>query len=212
MNIIDRQVKKTIQENGATLIKVNMRYPELTEGNAEDIKRANRCIRQMAEAGANAAVVALYEEARSAWMMLGAAFPGFEVTMRYVVTYQQGGLFSLFSDVFLGAGGLSGSTYRYGWTWLLKEAHPMFITALFPKNAPIRNIVTGFVSSIHQYPRWADAINTYYSSENFYLTDRGLAVFYQPHTIAPGASGVRTFVLPYGESGLIQPEQIGINR
>ena len=212
MNSIDRQTKKTIQENGATLIRVNIRYPEFSGGSTDALERANRCIRQMTEAVANTAVAALYEEARAARMMLGDAFPGFEITTRYVVTYQQDGLFSLFFDIFLGAGGLSGSTYRYGWTWLLKETRPMFITALFPEHAPIRDIVTGFVSSIHQHPEWTDAINTYYSSENFYLTDRGLAVFYQPRTIAPGAAGVRAFVLPYGKSGLIQPERIGQNR
>lgn len=44
-----------------------------------------------------------------------------------------------------------------------------------------------------------DALYKYFNKENFYLTNNGLTIYYGLYEIAPYASGIITFTLPYDE-------------
>ena len=216
IDLIPHHATRNIEENKTVLIQINMTYPVLT-GEVDGAERdVNLCFAKLAENLVESTQASMLQEARAAAKILPEALP-YQIDLTFTSTWSDHGIVSFFTDLYLYAGGLRGITYRYGTVQRLRDNGPLFVTALFPPDADISEFVTNFVASAQKKAQRLDdtqaqhiraMAHSYYTSENIYLTDLGLAVFYQPHTLSPGVAGIPVFTIPYSDKGPYPPERL----
>lgn len=133
--------------------------------------------------------------------------PHFTAELRHQVTYNGGGLWSLYTQS--REAGLPGQTtlLRRGDTWDLVTGYPAPLSAFFPRrNAYKKRLLEFAAGEIERQERagiaryhegWRQELRRNFNPLNFYLTDVGLTFFYQMYAIAPLAEGVPAFTLPW---------------
>lgn len=203
------QSTKEIKEEGRILIQIGMTYPVITGGGDSIEQEVNACMARWAENLVDGACLAMIEEARAAQRLLPDALP-FRITLHHSPTYHEHGILSYFSDLYLFAGGRQGATYRYGNTLRLRDGAPLFVTAFFPTDTDVRKVITGFIAHEQDGEIISSAAARFFTPENVYLTEGGLAAFFQPHVLGPGAGGVSVFTMPYGGDGPFSPARLGL--
>ena len=146
----------------------------------------------------------------------GYPFNPFELRSGFTVTYNQDGVLSLYTDVYEFTGGAHGSTLRFADMWHTPIGLPASPVELFPKGTRIKKLLTDFAAEtaaaqiaagtdmyLDGYP---DLMRKHFSYSNIYITQTGLALFYQQTTVAPYAEGIPVFVLPFNdEAGPFRP-------
>ncbi|MEG2176734.1 MAG: RsiV family protein [Oscillibacter sp.] len=137
--------------------------------------------------------------------------PQWTADLLYRVTYNQGGLWSLYTQS--RETGLPGQTalVRRGDSWDLASGYPVPLSAFFPRRSAFKKallaraeqeIARQEAEKLAQYsPGWRQGLRRNFNPQNFYLTEDGLAFFYQMYAIAPQAEGVPTFLLPWNAAG-----------
>lgn len=143
--------------------------------------------------------------------------PVFRAELEYRVTYHSGGLWSLYTQVRESAGAGPALVTRRGDTWDLAAGYPVPLKDFFPAGAAWRKrLLAQAAAEIERRERagagrwredWRRQLRRQFNSQNFYLTEEGLAYFWPMYAIAPAAEGVPVFVLPYGEGA--SPERTG---
>lgn len=140
-----------------------------------------------------------------------APLPCFRAELKYQVTYNEGGLWSLYTQSREVT--LPGQTLltRHGDTWDLTSGYPASLSDFFPPRSGWRKRLLETAaaeiqkqerSGIARYdPDWQKKLRRRFNPRNFYLTADGLAFFFPMYTIAPSVEGIPTFTLPYGERG-----------
>lgn len=140
----------------------------------------------------------------------------FEAYVSYLITYNENCVVSLYFDQYEYAGGAHGLTVRYSDTWDLKKSRRIELADLFPKKSNYRDII---IQSIYAqiekaiaegngmyFENYKELVNENYKPNNFYLTEEGVAIYFQQYDIAPYAAGMPTFIIPYGPGGAIAPK------
>lgn len=135
--------------------------------------------------------------------------PLFRAELDYWVTYNEGGLWSLYtqSRETLGSGGVL--LTRRGDVWDLASGYPVPLRDFFPpRGAWKKRLLAHAAEEIQRRERagagrwredWRKELRRRFNPQNFYLTAEGLAYFYPMYAIAPASEGIPVFVLPYGE-------------
>lgn len=145
-----------------------------------------------------------------------APLPRLRAELKYQVTYNQGGLWSLYTQSRETT--LSGPSLltRRGDTWDLNGGYPIELSAFFPPRSgwkkhlltlaaeEIRRQERAGVSQYHE--DWRRALRRRFNAQNYYLTAEGLTFFYPMYAIAPAAEGIPAFTLPYETEPLRLPE------
>ena len=146
-----------------------------------------------------------------------APLPCFRAELGYRVTYNSGGLWSLYTQSKEVT--LPGQTLltRRGDTWDLAAGYPVPLSAFFPPRSPWkRQLLTLAAEDIQRQERagmarydaqWRKKLRRRFNSRNFYLTEDGLCLFYPMYAIAPAAESIPTFLLPYGQRELRLPKE-----
>lgn len=147
-----------------------------------------------------------------------APLPQYSAALSYRVTYNENGLWSLYTDSRECCGGHA-ELLRRGDTWDLNSGYPLPLSAFFPRHAAWKKklcacaeaeITRQTAAGLACYHEgWRRELKHSFNSENFYLTPQGLAFFYQMYAIAPAVEGVPVFCLPFGENGCRLPEDHG---
>ena len=144
-----------------------------------------------------------------------APLPCFRAELGYRVTYNEGGLWSLYTQSREVT--LPGHTLltRRGDTWDLAAGYPVPLSSFFPaRSSWRRQLLTLAADEIQrqeragfaQYdPGWRKKLRRCFNSRNYYLTPEGLTYFYPMYAIAPAAEAIPSFTLPYGQRGLLPP-------
>ncbi len=134
--------------------------------------------------------------------------PSFRAELSYRVTYNEGGLWSLYTQSRESLG--PGRTFltRRGDTWDLAGGYPVALSRFFPPKSPWKKQLLALAAEeiqrqekagVSRYNEgWKKALRRHFNSQNFYLTAEGLAFFFPMYAIAPRAEGIPTFLLPYG--------------
>ena len=142
-----------------------------------------------------------------------APLPCFRAELGYRVTYNSGGLWSLYTQ----SREVTGHTLltRRGDTWDLTAGYPIALSAFFPARAPWRRQLLALAaediqrqerSGVARYdPDWRKKLRRRFNPRNYYLTDEGLTYFFPMYTIAPAAEVIPAFTLPYGQRDLLPP-------
>lgn len=143
-----------------------------------------------------------------------APLPRFRAELGYRVTYNSGGLWSLYTQ----SREVTGHTLltRRGDTWDLAAGYPVPLSAFFPARSPWRRQLLALAAEdiqrqeragIARYdPEWRKKLRRF-NSRNYYLTEDGLTYFFPMYAIAPAAEAIPVFTLPYGQRDLLPPSE-----
>ena len=139
-----------------------------------------------------------------------APLPCFRAELGYRVTYNSGGLWSLYTQ----SREVTGHTLltRRGDTWDLAAGYPVPLSAFFPARSLWRRQLLALAAEdiqrqqragIARYdPEWRKKLRRF-NSRNYYLTEEGLTYFFPMYAIAPAAEAIPAFTLPYGQRDLL---------
>ena len=142
-----------------------------------------------------------------------APLPCFRAELGYRVTYNSGGLWSLYTQ----SREVTGHTLltRRGDTWDLSAGYPVPLSAFFPARSPWRRQLLALAAEdiqrqeragVARYdPEWRKKLRRRFNSRNYYLTEEGLTYFFPMYAIAPAAEAIPAFTLPYGQRDLLPP-------
>ena len=141
--------------------------------------------------------------------------PRLHAELTYQVTYNEGGLWSLYTQSREQGPGGQTALLRRGDTWDLASGYPVALSALFPRRSGWRRRLLEAVEAeaaqrtaagVSQYHEGVRRrLRQYFNPQNFYLTGAGLAVFYPMYAIAPAMEGIPVFTIPYGRGGPALP-------
>ena len=141
-----------------------------------------------------------------------APLPCFRAELGYRVTYNSGGLWSLYTQ----SREVTSHTLltRRGDTWDLAAGYPVPLSAFFPARSLWRRQLLALAAEdiqrqeragIARYdPEWRKKLRRF-NSRNYYLTEEGLTYFFPMYAIAPAAEAIPAFTLPYGQRDLLPP-------
>lgn len=156
------------------------------------------------------------EAACRAALETSAPIPCLRAELKYQVTYNQGGLWSLYTQSRETAVSGPALLTRRGDTWDLNGGYPVELSAFFPPRSGWRKQLLALAAEeierqeragISQYHEgWRRALRRRFNPQNYYLTSEGLAFFFPMYAIAPAAEGIPVFTMPYGEDPLRLPE------
>lgn len=139
----------------------------------------------------------------------------YEAYVAYVVPYNQNCVLSLYFDQYEYTGGAHGLTLRFSDTWNLQSSKRMELADFFPNNTDYKEFIIQYIISeiekqtadgnMMYFENYEQLVTENFKPKNFYLTTEGLVIYYQQYDIAPYASGMPTFTIPYGPDGAMMP-------
>lgn len=123
----------------------------------------------------------------------------------FTITYQEACILSLYFDRYEFTGGAHGSTIRSSQTWNLQTGQRLILAELFERSFNFREyIISNVIEQIEQNPEpyfedYENLVRQTFNVNSFYCTPTGLVVYFQQYDIAPYASGIREFLIPYND-------------
>lgn len=139
----------------------------------------------------------------------------FEVYVDFTVTYNQNCTLSLYFDQYEYTGGAHGMTVRSSDTWDLQRSRKMEQKDLFSVELQFKEYVVAIINRMIAediasgddlyFEDYAHLVTDNFKPNNFYLTEEGAVFYYQHYDIAPYAAGIRTFLIPYSQDGIVEP-------
>lgn len=137
-------------------------------------------------------------------------FSPYELVYTFTPTYNKSNIISLYADEYVYAGGAHGSTIRSSQNWNMSTGSQFSLPDLF--NNDCLYIIYILKEIFHQieiqieneagsyFENYAKLAVENFQSNQFYITDDGIAIFYQQYDIAPYSSGIPVFIINLGNS------------
>ncbi len=141
-------------------------------------------------------------------------FHPYEVVTEYHVTYNQNCFLSLYTDFYEYTGGAHGNTVRKAETWDLINNKKASLMDFFQMNHVQEFIIGYIINQIEKeissgdnpyFEDYKALVAENFNQDSFYLDNEGVVIYYGQYDIAPYASGIRTFTIPYTTGGVIPP-------
>lgn len=129
----------------------------------------------------------------------------FDVVQSYEITYLHSCIISLYFDRYEYTGGAHGNTVRQSQTWDLKRCATLTLNQLLTcpqgRKAYIMNAISSQIRKLPElyFENYEELIAETFQEKSFYCTPDGIVIYYQQYDIAPYSSGIREFLLPYGD-------------
>lgn len=169
------------------------------------LRYCERCLLPEAEAEYRAALAT------------SAPLPHFQATLTHQITYHEGGLWSLYTQSREPGPDGRPLLTRRGDTWDLSTGYPVPLSVFFPRRSNWKKqllstaeaeILRREAAGAARWKEdWRRCLRRQFNPENFYLAEEGLAFFYPMYALAPAASGIPVFTLPYGSGGPVLPHR-----
>lgn len=135
----------------------------------------------------------------------------YEAFSDYKITFLSDCFISLYYDHYLFTGGAHGTTVRFSDSWNLKTGSRAALSSFFPNNPNYRedilNAVSSYIKKQQENPESSrstdyfdnapNSVFTEFDEKNFYLTPKGIVIYFQQYDIAPYSSGIMQFLIPY---------------
>lgn len=127
----------------------------------------------------------------------------YEAVVVYRQTYASACVLSLYFDQYEYTGGAHGNTVRYSQVWNLQRCGRICLEELFCCGVNYKNYIFQQVKAqIEKNPgiyfdNYETLLVNTFNPESFYCTPYGIVIYYQQYDIAPYASGIREFLIPY---------------
>lgn len=136
-------------------------------------------------------------------------FRPYEAFLGCTVTYNENCILSLFFDAYQFTGGAHGNTTRTSDTWDLGCGRRVTMARFFEPGATYKAYV---ISAVNEQIRvqleteegmyfedYETNVARYFNVNSFYLVPEGLVIYYQQYQLAPYASGIPEFLLPFSK-------------
>jgi hypothetical protein len=215
VDIALQTIEETLTYQGQAMVNVNISYPAMQgELPVRCARRFNRHYVKRAQALRRHAQDSLYGSAVEDWhfsQQKGYPFNAYELTQVYEVTFNALPVLSLYSDVYEYTGGAHGMTDRTGNTWDLARCRMLELKDLFLRGYDYTNPILKYVAAeafrrqqsgeAQYFEGMIENIQRYFDPKNFFLSCRGLQVFYPLYSIAPYYVGIQVFTVPYSMFG-----------
>lgn len=128
----------------------------------------------------------------------------YEVYASFEITYNNQNIISLYKDEYIFSGGAHGNTVRTSQNWNMIQGSFIPLENFFPNNPYFMiNILKGVNNQIAlnpeiYFPNTCNLVLETFNPNSFYLTENGIIIYFQQYDIAPYSSGIRTFLIEYG--------------
>ncbi len=200
---------------GQTVLTYRIEYPQFVSYTPmESLRRINAEYRQQAQYLAHTIQATYYSDAVADYQThrdQGLPFSPYEFLRTFEITYGQNCVLSLYFDEYQYTGGAHGNTLRTSDTWNALTAQRIPLSALFQpgtyyvgalENAIVAEIDLRNALQPNTYFDDSQAlVRQYFNPESFYLTPEALVIYFQQAEIAPYATGIPTFPIPYAQVG-----------
>lgn len=202
-------VEKELYYQGEVIVRYRIEYPEIINSyNKEGVQIFNHENRKMALDLKEYAEGELYEQAKQMYeynKKNGYPIMIYELIRECKITYHQEQLISLYCDEYIFEGGAHGNTLRKSQNWNLEIAREIPLQA-FSKGNPyylidiLKQINNEIAKQIEKgtgnyFPDYCQLVLETFRLENYYLTPKGIVIFFQQYDIAPYSSGIPIFLV-----------------
>lgn len=221
VTVYDKVLKQDLNYKETVLLSYTVKYPYFILDNYQStLDKINYYYQTEAYTYVRTYINRLYQQAMVEYeYAMANNFPvrPFEVVTVYNVTYNKNCALSLYFDRYEYTGGAHGITRRSSDTWNIAKSTLIGLKDLFLIPNDIYSFVTDSIveqidhiksSEGEDFPYFEDyeaLVKDNFKYKSFYLNNKGLVIYYQLYEIAPYASGLPEFLLPYGMGGPIRP-------
>lgn len=121
----------------------------------------------------------------------------------FKITYNMVCILSLYFDRYEYTGGAHGITIRSSQTWNLQTGQMIKLSELFDCLYDYKRYIKDkVIEQIKKDPDiyfddYENLVEQTFNVNSFYCTSKGVVVYFQQYDIAPYASGIREFLIPY---------------
>lgn len=220
VTVKENVLKKDLYYKDHFIMTYTIKYPQFVSDKFKlFIRKLNLHYKAEASLFQRAQIAKLYQTAIDDYeYSVANGFPirPYEVFVEYTVTYNQNCTLSLYFDRYEYTGGAHGMTYRKSDTWDLRKGRRMDLMDFFPgKKDFIKYVQLKINSQIEAdlkenkgmfFEDYTTLVKENFHSNNFYLTDQGVVIYFQLYEIAPYVSGIQIFTLPFSEGNAAAPE------
>lgn len=202
-------IEKELYYQGEVIVRYKIEYPEIINSHyKEGMRIFNQENRKIALERKEYAEEELYEQAKQTYEFNKKnSYPImiYELIRECNITYNREQLLSLYCDEYIFEGGAHGNTLRKSQNWNLELVKEIPLQA-FSKGNPyyLVNILKQINNQITKqiedgtgayFPEYCQLVLETFNIENYYLTQKGIVIFFQQYDIAPYASGIHTFLV-----------------
>lgn len=127
----------------------------------------------------------------------------FEVYSTFNITYNEKDCVSLYIDDYFYTGGAHGNTIRSSQTWNIKDGRNVNLKEFYPYNSEyILDILREIIRQIREnikngnniyFDDYCSLVLETFNTQNFYLEENYIVIYFQQYDIAPYSSGIITF-------------------
>jgi Protein of unknown function (DUF3298). len=200
-------IAEEMKYDDVTVLNYRIEYPEFVSDNyKKSIRAVNQFYKGEALALQNNFRTKLYRMAVEQYLDdIKNGFPVhvFEALQTFEVTYNKACIISLYFDNYRYTGGAHGLTVRTSQTWNLKTGKMLKLRELYKCSDNYKSYIKKkIIEQIRENPdiyfvNYEELVEQTFDVNNFYCTPQGVVVYFQQYDIAPYASGIREFLLPY---------------
>lgn len=218
-DIYTRKIEKTFMYNGSQMLKIDIEYPNVKLSHGGVVQsRINIDFNNIARSFYSYAVKTLLPNAiehyKSA-VINEFPFNPYDADMKYTLTQNDNCTLSVFFDKYEYTGGAHGQTVRISDNRSLQTGNIIKLSDIF-KNSPgyikliLRRIIKQADKNIEDMPGiyfddYKKLIVENFNPQSFNITPDSLDFYYQQYDIAPYASGIIVFSIPYEDLGIPKP-------
>lgn len=205
-----QEFKEKLYYNKKVMVDIKINYPALKDDYPYSNRRFNMYYRQKAQRNYRYIISKLYPAAVKQYNLHKSQnfpFNSFEFVEVFETTYCKKPIISLFYDIYEFTGGAHGNTTRKGNTWDMKKNSMLALRELFVDGFNYTPVIFKYIESeakrrqitgkAHYFDNLEENLRKHFDPNNFYLTDKGLAIFYPLYTISPYSDGIQVFIIPY---------------
>lgn len=201
-------LQNDMKYDGVTILSYKIEYPQFKSSLYQmSLAVINRFYKNKALAYQNRCETELYNMAVEQYKFdkeNGYPVRPFEALLTFKMTFSRACIISLYFDQYEYTGGAHGNTIRSSQTWNLQKTVQLKLSELFECPNYREYIFNEVIAQIKKNPDiyfedYEQLVRSTFNEESFYSTPYGIVVYYQQYDIAPYASGIREFLIPYSD-------------
>lgn len=204
-------INRTFSCGSTPMLTLSIHYPKITLCEHPGVQdRINDMILAQVNAYYRYASSDLYKQAVTAYqeaMKNGYPFHTFDAVLQYEISYNRDCYLSIYRDQYEYTGGAHGNTVRASDSWNLANGCTLALSCFFLPGQRYRaflieQILRQADEQMQQNPGiffedYRSLIPKYFNEKSYFLTPSGLEIYYQQYEIAPYATGIVAFTIPY---------------
>lgn len=123
----------------------------------------------------------------------------YEFQQAFAVSFNREGVLSIVTDQYGYTGGAHGGTVRTGYTFSLKDGKQVELKDLLKAEPDYKQKLDKMLKESSKEISFPDTPGGLTASPNFYVSESGIAIFYQQYEIAPYAAGIPTYTFNFNQ-------------